>query len=176
MLLAGVVPNLTAVIAEFVANAASPISTMLSGSSILTFLLNFLAKASLPILVAAKSVGNLIEVPVTVTAFTLARPLALNPVMVSPFTVKSAAVKAKVGAVSALTTTLRPVLLATSPASDEPSEEKDGVNSESELVATSAIASPQALCLVNNFPLINSPYLFDIHITCFIHIYKYESI
>ena len=92
--------------------------------------------------------------------------------MVSPFTVKSEAVKAKVGAVSALTTTLRPVFLATSPASDEP---YDGVNSESELVATSAIASPQALCLIN-FPLINSPYLFDIHITCFIHIYKYESI
>ena len=124
MLLAGVAPNLTAVIAEFVANAASPISTMLSGSSILTFLLlNFLAKASLPILVAAKSVGNLIEVPVTVTAFTFARPAGLNPVMVSPFTVKSEAVKAKVGAVSALTTTLRPVFLATSPASDEPSEE-----------------------------------------------------
>lgn len=142
-------PNVTAVITEFEANAASPISTMLSGSSILTFLLNFLTNASLPILVAVKPAGNLIEVPVTVTAFTFARPAGLNPVMVSPFTVKSEAVKAKVGAVSALTTTLRPVLLATSPASDEPSEAKDGVNSESELVATSAIASPQALCLIN---------------------------
>ena len=124
MLLVGVEPNLTAVIAEFEAKAESPISVMLSGSSILTFLfLNFLLNASLPILVAAKSAGNLIEVPVTVIAFTFARPLALNPVMVSPFTVKSEAVKAKVGAVSALTTTLRPVFLATSPASEEPSEE-----------------------------------------------------
>ena len=124
MLLVGVEPNLTAVIAEFEAKAESPISVMLSGSSILTFLfLNFLLNASLPILVAAKSAGNLIEVPVTVTAFTFARPLALNPVIVSPLTVKSEAVKAKVGAVSALTTTLRPVFLATSPASEEPSEE-----------------------------------------------------
>ena len=124
MLLVGVEPNLTAVIAEFEAKAESPISVMLSGSSILTFLfLNFLLNASLPILVAAKPVGNLIEVPVTVTAFTFARPAGLNPVMVSPLTVKSEAVKAKVGAVSALTTTLRPVFLATSPASEEPSEE-----------------------------------------------------
>ena len=123
-------------------------------------------------MVAAKPVGNLIEVPVTVIAFTFARPAGLNPVMVSPLTVKSEAVKAKVGAVSALTTTLRPVFLATSPASDEPSEEKDGVNSESELVATSAIASPQALCLIS-FPLIKSPYLFDIHIMCLVHAYKY---
>ena len=96
MLLVGVEPNLTAVIAEFEAKAESPISVMLSGSSILTFLfLNFLLKADLPILVAAKSAGNLIEVPVTVTAFTFARPAGLNPVMVSPLTVKSEAVKAK---------------------------------------------------------------------------------
>jgi len=92
LLLVGVEPNLTAVIAEFEAKAESPISVMLSGSSILTFLfLNFLLKADLPILVAAKSAGNLIEVPVTVTAFTFARPAGLNPVMVSPFTVKSEA-------------------------------------------------------------------------------------
>lgn len=88
MLLAGVVPNLTAVIAEFVANAASPISTMLSGILTSTvLLLNLLLKASF-LMVFIPSIAGIFKIILS-ALFTLSRPAWLKPVISVPDVVKS---------------------------------------------------------------------------------------
>ena len=88
MLLAGVVPNLTAVIAEFVANAASPISTMLSGILTSTvLLLNLLLKASF-LMVFIPSIAGIFKIILS-ALFTLSIPAWLKPVISTPDVVKS---------------------------------------------------------------------------------------
>ena len=139
MLLAGVVPNLTAVIAELVANAASPISTMLSGILTSTvLLLNLLLKASF-LMVFIPSIAGIFKIILS-ALFTLSRPAWLKPVISTPDVVKSV-LSPMVTEVAAFTIILK---FDVSENKFAPSESDVGVSIETALVATKATAKAPA--------------------------------